>query len=107
MRKLVLGAVSILWFVVAFQPATAAEEKKRVALVIGNGAYVNATRLPNPANDAREVAILLRALDFDVIEATDLDRASFVKAVGAFLEKAAAAPASVLYYAGHGMQFDD
>jgi uncharacterized caspase-like protein len=45
-----------------------------VALVIGNGAYQNAPKLPNPAADARAVAEALRGLDFEVIEAVDLDQ---------------------------------
>ena len=34
----------------------AAYAEKRVALVIGNGAYKHAPRLPNSANDANDVA---------------------------------------------------
>ena len=33
-----------------------AHADKRVALVVGNAAYVNVPRLVNPANDARQVA---------------------------------------------------
>ena len=33
------------------------QEGRRVALVIGNGAYANAPRLENPAADARAVAL--------------------------------------------------
>ena len=35
--------------------------EKRVALVIGNAAYVNAAALKNPVNDARAMASALRA----------------------------------------------
>jgi uncharacterized caspase-like protein len=86
---------------------TEAAEQKRVALVIGNGAYQHAPTLTNPVNDAHDVAVLLRTLDFEVIEAVDLDRSQFIKAVGSFLEKAAAAPASLFYYGGHGVQFNE
>src|SRR5215475_3944789 len=101
------AAVSLFGLLLISLTMAAAAEAPRVALVIGNGAYQNAPKLPNPANDAHDVATLLRALDFDVIEAVDLDRGGFVKAVGDFLSKAANAPAAVLYYAGHGVQFDD
>jgi uncharacterized caspase-like protein len=104
--SLVGGLSVILLFAAFFSPAEA-EGQKRVALVIGNGAYVNAPSLPNPPNDARDVAALLRALDFDVIEAIDLDRAAFITAVGSFLGKAASAPAALLYYGGHGVQYND
>src|SRR5258708_10584345 len=46
----------------------------RVALVIGNGAYQNAPRLPNPRNDATDVAAALKRSGFDTILSTDLDK---------------------------------
>ena len=33
--------------------AESAPGSRRIALVIGNGSYLNVARLPNPANDAR------------------------------------------------------
>src|SRR5688572_21286275 len=51
------------------KPPAAAE--KRLALVIGNGNYRNATALPNPSNDATDMAATLRELGFEVISGTD------------------------------------
>jgi hypothetical protein len=48
------GLVSLLF---SLTPACA---DNRVALVIGNGAYQNAPRLPNPPNDAADVAASLK-----------------------------------------------
>ena len=45
------------------QPQTAPE--RRVAFVVGIGAYQNAPRLANPVNDARAVGEALRRLNFD------------------------------------------
>ena len=39
---------------------------RRIALMIGNGAYAHAPQLVNPANDARVIARNLRNMDFDV-----------------------------------------
>jgi tetratricopeptide (TPR) repeat protein len=78
----------------------------RLALVIGNGAYVNATALPNPPNDAAAVAKALRGIGFEVIEGTNLDRAGMERLVRDFLHKAPTARVTLLYYAGHGMQVD-
>jgi len=78
----------------------------RLALVIGNGAYVNATALANPPNDATVVAKTLRDIGFDVIEGTNLDRAGMERLVRDFLHKAPSARLTLLYYAGHGMQVD-
>ena len=40
--------------------ANPAHAEKRVALVIGNGAYTHAPPLPNPAHDAEDVAAALK-----------------------------------------------
>jgi tetratricopeptide (TPR) repeat protein len=78
----------------------------KLALVIGNGAYRNAPKLPNPANDARAIAKALRDNGFQVIEATDLDRAGMDRALLDFLKKASSADVRLLFYAGHGTQVD-
>jgi Tfp pilus assembly protein PilF len=78
----------------------------RLALVIGNGAYVNATPLNNPPNDATVVAKTLRDIGFEVIEGINLDRAGMERLVREFLRKVPGARVTLLYYAGHGMQVD-
>ncbi len=88
---------------VATAPAASGD---RIALVIGNGAYVNAPKLPNPPNDAREVASALRAVGFSVIAATDLDRNKMELTILEFLRKALSARIAVLFYAGHGVAID-
>jgi hypothetical protein len=50
LARLIFGLALICPLVLSV-PATA---QKRVALVIGNSAYVNATALANPANDATD-----------------------------------------------------
>ena len=39
---------------------------QKFALVIGNGAYTNITRLNNPVNDANDMAAALQGLGFTV-----------------------------------------
>ena len=51
--------------------APALTDSRRVALVIGNGAYKNVPELPNPSNDASDVATALRRLGFAVILVTN------------------------------------
>jgi tetratricopeptide (TPR) repeat protein len=79
---------------------------KRLALVIGNGAYAHVKALPNPPNDARAVAKSLRDIGFTVSEGVDLDRAAMQKMTRDFLREAARAQVAVVYYAGHGVQVD-
>jgi tetratricopeptide (TPR) repeat protein len=86
--------------------ATDTDSGRRVALVIGNGAYASVTALPNPPNDARSVAKSLRDIGFAVTEGVDLDRAAMQKMTRDFLRGAARAQVALVYYAGHGVQID-
>ena len=70
------GIVGFLILAMAF--VTDARADQRVALVIGNSAYQNVPKLPNPVNDARSVAALLRDAGFDVVESRlDLSAAAW------------------------------
>jgi tetratricopeptide (TPR) repeat protein len=86
-------------------PTTAANER-RVALVIGNGAYAHVTKLVNPPNDARAIARSLRDIGFEVSEGIDLDREALQKITRDFLRDAVRAQTALVYYAGHGVQID-
>ena len=90
----------------ASAPSPAASTRKRVALVIGNGAYAHVKALPNPPNDAHAIAKNLRDLGFVVSEGIDLDRVAMQKITRDFLLDAAHAQTAVLYFAGHGVQVD-
>ena len=103
-----LAGVAVAWLVFAALVAPAhaqssAIEGKRLALVIGNGAYDNGP-LRNPGNDARAMARTLRALGFEVIEHHDLDFQGMRRAVVEFGEKMAEGGVSLFYYSGHGLQ---
>jgi hypothetical protein len=77
----------------------------RVALVIGNGAYQNAPQLPNPPNDAHDVAAALGRDGFDTILATDLTRDGMQEAAIRFARAARSADVAMFYYSGHAVQF--
>jgi hypothetical protein len=47
-------------FYVLLALGSSASAEKRVALVMGNGAYMKVPKLPNPANDFAAMASLLR-----------------------------------------------
>ena len=87
--------------------ATIVAPPKRVALVIGNSAYVNSGNLPNPTNDARSIAEALRRLNFgEVIERYDLSREAMGQAIKEFGDRAEGAEWAVLFFAGHGMEMN-
>jgi uncharacterized caspase-like protein len=50
--------------------ASAAHAERRVAFVVGNGAYKNVAPLPNPSVDAKAMAGVLRNVGFEVVEGT-------------------------------------
>ncbi len=78
---------------------------KRVALVIGNSNYVNSP-LKNPVHDAKDIAISLKKLDFDVILKTNIDLRKTDNAIDKFYRKLQEADVGFFYYAGHGVQVD-
>lgn len=87
-------------------------EVKRLALVIGNGAYTGASPLKNPRNDATAVAKKLVDLGFEVRTEIDASADKMVRAVSDFTSALAEAgdgtknTAAVFFYAGHGVQVD-
>ena len=99
-----LVVISAVIFLILDQTAQAAPD--RIALVIGNGKYVNTNTLPNPPNDARAVGKALTAVGFDVLQGIDLDRVAMENLLRKFLNKAVGAKVSLLFYAGHGLQVD-
>ncbi|GMP03701.1 caspase family protein [Bradyrhizobium sp. TM239] len=85
--------------------APAGATGRRVALVIGNGAYKNVHALPNPPRDSKLIASVLRDVGFQtVISVSDLTRDKFFDALKAFAEEAEKADWAVVYYAGHGFE---
>jgi len=78
---------------------------KRVALVVGNGAYQNTVPLTNPANDAADMALALLSVGFEVSIERNVNKRSLEIAMARFARVAQDADAALFYYAGHGMQY--
>jgi uncharacterized caspase-like protein len=86
--------------------ASAQQQEKRIALVVGNGAYAKSP-LATAANDAGLIAQTLQAAGFDVVGARDLDGDTLRKSFRDFIQKAqASGPGTVamVYLAGYGIQ---
>ena len=99
-----IAALASLLAVALAAPAAA---EKRVALVIGNSAYQNVTRLDNPRNDAALMAETLSVLGFTLIGGRaqlDLDKPAMDLAVQNFGRQVQGADVALFYYAGHGVQ---
>ena len=97
--------LALLWQ--AFIGMAQAATEKRVALVIGNSAYQNVTRLDNPRNDAALMAETLASLGFTLVGGRaqlDLDKPAMDIAVQSFGRQVQGADVALFYYAGHGVQ---
>jgi hypothetical protein len=102
MRK---GLLFSLMALAAAVFATVAQAERRIALVIGNSAYRNASALPNTINDANAIAALFRSVGFEVVSSrNELGVLEFKRAVRDFLITAETADIAVVYYAGHGIE---
>jgi uncharacterized caspase-like protein len=100
MRRLLIAALSLAGFLIS---ADAALADKRVAFVVGNGAYKNVAQLPNPAADAKAMAKLLRNVGFEVVEGSNLTRDQMTEKLLDFGKRAESADVALFFYAGHGI----
>jgi hypothetical protein len=94
---IVFAAISIIG------TSNAAKADKRVAFVVGNGAYKNVMQLPNPQIDATAMAAVLRNIGFDVVEGINLTRDAMTEKLLDFGKKAQDADIALFFYAGHGI----
>src|SRR5271167_4542962 len=96
--------LSLMFMVFAADAAQdSAKADKRVAFVVGNGAYKNVAQLPNPPIDAKAMAGVLRNVGFEVVEGTNLTRDMMTERLLEFGKKAQGADVAVFFYAGHGI----
>ena len=80
-----------------------AAKAKRLALVIGNGAYKDAP-LPNPPNDADDMEKALKASGFTVIKRKNATLKEMHLALREFGDRLDRQGTGVFFFAGHGMQ---
>jgi Caspase domain len=103
LRLIVAAAIAIVAFTI-IAAASASADGKRVALVIGNSAYRNVPALPNPPNDAGDLAAALNRLGFTVTVITDASFDEMRRSLIALGRDAAGADMAAVYFAGHGME---
>jgi hypothetical protein len=97
--------IYVLCLIVSAMFADAAAAERRVALIVGNSAYKNASTLSNTINDSTAIAALFKSIGFEVvISRNDLGVVEFKRTVREFLITAENADMAVVYYAGHGIE---
>src|SRR5260370_37621606 len=83
--------------------AVSAHAEKRVAFVVGNGAYKNVAQLPNPSIDAKAMAGVLRNVGVELLEGTNLPRDKMTHKLLDCGKNARGGNVPVSFYAGHGL----
>jgi uncharacterized caspase-like protein len=83
--------------------AFAQQKEQRVALVIGNSTY-KSSPLKNPANDALDISLKLKNLNFEVITKINLTTKQIGGALREFKGKLSPGAVALFFYAGHGLQ---
>jgi len=83
--------------------APAPPRGRRVALVVGNGDYVDRP-LRNPPNDARLMQRTLAGMGFEVQLVSNADRRGLLEGLRDFESRLREAEVAVFYFAGHGAQ---
>ena len=103
MRRIrrILLAIAIL---AAGGTQTFAAPGKRVALVMGNSAYVNMSPLEKPVAEARELADLLRKIGVQVMVGTNLNKRDMEKLLQEFRVNVEGAEFGFFHFSGHGFQ---
>jgi branched-chain amino acid transport system substrate-binding protein len=108
-KRALLPAMLLFLSVAYFLGATTsvlAQDSRKVALVIGNGAYRtrSVSRLNNPPNDARDVSIALEQIGFNVHTVIDGTHEEMGLALTEFGRDLSRAEVGLFYFAGHGIQ---
>jgi hypothetical protein len=81
-------------------------EAKRVALVIGNDAYVSVPSLRKARGDAVAVSQALAENGYEVLTAFDAGRRDMSARLAEFIGRLDPGDTATVYYAGHGVEID-
>jgi uncharacterized caspase-like protein len=83
-------------------------QEKRIALVVGNGAYIS-SKLENSVNDSVGIMKILQEKGFEVVHKTNLKQKDFKQAIWDFAELVESYSGNVtalFFYAGHAVQIE-
>jgi|SRR5450432_252980 len=86
--------------------SNSAKADRRVAFVVGNGAYKSVQQLPNAPVAAKSMVDLLGGLGFEVIAGTNLSRNEMADLLLEFGAKAQGADLAVFFFAGQGIAIE-
>ena len=99
-------AAALILLLLSVTSALAQAQGRRIAMVIGNSAYIGEAVLPNAIRDAELVAQGFREVGFQVTLHRNLDNRGLRAALQAFERAAEGADVAAIYFAGHGIAAD-
>ena len=102
--QLQIFLLMLTWTFIISPPVAQAE--KRVALILGNSAYIHSSPLKNPVNDAKALSESFTQLGFYVIRGIDQTKSGMDNQIQLFSKHVEGAKLAVFFYAGHGMQLN-
>jgi lipid-binding SYLF domain-containing protein len=97
--------ILLLYPPLAFSERGIIVQTRRLALVIGNGAYETAP-LKNPVNDAMDMADTLREMGFEVIHKENANQRSMEDAINDFGKQLRKGGIGLFFFSGHGIQME-
>jgi len=100
------AGLGLLLLAVSAPVFAADDEGKRVALIIGNDAYLIGP-LKNAVNDARAMDKALRAAGFQTKLLENATKEQMDEALGAFADSLGPDHSALFYYAGHAFQIEN
>ena len=83
------------------------DNRRRLALVIGNENYSSMPKLNNAVNDAKSISEALRQANFEVMSFNNLDKRRMEEALRNFTGKLGRDDVGLFYFSGHGIQADN
>ena len=98
--------LAILFYIGTVIPSGQATAQSRIALVVGNNAYVRIPALANAVNDALAMAEALRSTGFEVITAIDASTNELQAAKQRFIKAISGGGIGVFHFSGHGLQVE-
>ena len=86
------------------QTQVAPDNRRRLALVIGNDNYSSMPVLNNAVNDAKSMSDALKQANFEVLYYKNLNKRGMEEALYTFAQKLGKDDVGMFYFAGHGVQ---
>lgn len=88
-------------------PPIAPDNRRRLALVIGNDNYSSLPSLSNAVNDSKAMSDALKQVNFEVYYYKNLSKRGMEEALHNFAKKLTKDDVGMFYFAGHGIQADN